>query len=168
MTGRFHRLIYPTPDPAFPFLGVHLTKSITGEVFVGPTAVPAFGRENYGILKGVDLAEAPAIVSHLMQLIFQKGNGFSQMMASEVSHYRPSKFLESIQALAPCIEARHLSPSSKVGIRAQLVRMRDKRFEMDFVIENGPSSTHVLNAVSPGFTSSFAFAQLVVNQIVQQ
>ncbi len=71
-------------------------------------------------------------------------------------------FAEAAQALVPAIRPKHLLSCDKVGIRAQLLDTNSKQLVMDFLVEKTPNSTHVLNAVSPAFTSSFAFAKLLV------
>lgn len=85
-------------------------------------------------------------------------------MHSEIRKNSKSHFVEAARRLVPDIRADNLIPSRKVGIRSQLINLRTQQLEMDFVIETTPSSLHVLNAISPAFTSSFAFAELLVER----
>jgi len=155
--------IYPTPDVNLPFLGVHLTKVINGDIYVGPTAIPAFGRENYGILKGLRLNEATEIGFELLNMYLKNVENFRLLVHSEVKKYIKPWFLESAQKLVVGLESEDLIPSNKVGIRPQLVNTKTKSIEMDYIIERTENSTHVLNSISPAFTSSFSFAEFIVN-----
>lgn len=163
--GRFRGLIYPVPDSELPFLGVHLTRTVGGEVMIGPTALPALGRENYGGWKGWSLSDLPFILRDLSIMVFLNQNGLRNMTLDELSKVTASGFWKHAKRLAPSIRLEDILPSEKVGIRAQLVDEETMRLVMDFVIEDGPRSTHILNAVSPAFTSSLAFAQLVADRI---
>ncbi len=156
--------IYPVPDISLPFLGVHLTRVISGDVYVGPTAIPAFGRENYGVLSGLHIEESARIAWHLLQMYASNRQNFRHLVHAEMSKYLKSHFLQAAQKLVPEVQAADLLPSNKVGIRPQLVNIRERRLEMDFVLERTPHSLHVLNAISPAFTSSFAFAEMIVDQ----
>ncbi len=156
--------IYPVPDINLPFLGVHLTRVINGDVYVGPTAIPAFGRENYGVLSGLHVAESARIAWHLTQMYASNRQNFRHLVHMEMSKYVKSSFLKATQKLVPEVRAADLLPSNKVGIRPQLVNLRERRLEMDFVLERTRHSLHVLNAISPAFTSSFAFAEMIVDR----
>jgi len=150
-------LIYPVPDPALPFLGVHFTRSAEGEVYVGPTAAPALGRENYQGLQGLNISDSGRIFQFLSTMLWRNTNGLRQHVKEELQKQWPGGIWRAAKKLAPTLKAEHLLPSAKVGIRAQLIHREKKTFIQDFVIEKAPHSTHVLNAVSPGFTASFAF-----------
>ena len=161
-----HSNIYPVPDIALPFLGVHLTRIINGDVYAGPTAIPALGRENYGLVAGLRFGEAAAVGWQLGQLYLRDENNFRRLVHAEMRKYRKLNFLESVRRLVPKIEEDDLVLAEKVGIRPQLVNVRTNRLEMDFVVEAASRSLHVLNAISPAFTSSFAFAELLVDRYV--
>lgn len=156
--------IYPVPDISLPFLGVHLTRVISGDVYVGPTAIPAFGRENYGILSGLQLGESARIAWHLLQMYLSNRQNFRHLVHAETMKYFKPHFLRAAQKLVPEVRAEDLLPTKKVGIRPQLVNIRERRLEMDFVLERTENSLHVLNAISPAFTSSFAFAEMIVDK----
>lgn len=160
--------IYPVPDINLPFLGVHLTRVISGEVYVGPTAIPAWGRENYGVLSGLHLGESMNIAWHLMQMYAANHQHFRDLVHVEMAKYSKANFLAAARRLVPEVRADDLLPCNKVGIRPQLVNLKEKRLEMDFVLEQTADSLHVLNSISPAFTSSFAFAEAIVDQHAQK
>ena len=156
--------IYPVPDISLPFLGVHLTRVISDDVYAGPTATPAFGRENYGVLQGIRPGEGMRIGWQLSRLYVKNQNNFRHLVHSEIRRYRKAHFVEAVRRLMPDIRAEDLVPSKKVGIRPQLINLRTQKLEMDFVIETTPRSLHVLNAISPAFTSAFTFAEMLVDR----
>jgi L-2-hydroxyglutarate oxidase LhgO len=162
---RFNGSIYPVPDLRVPFLGVHVTRNIHDDVYVGPTAIPAFGRENYGMFEGVSLSEAPGIAWALGKMILKNKQGMRTMVGDEMSRYSASGFLQAAQACAPRLQASDFDNTGKVGLRAQLYDRNKGTLEMDFVVEPGPDSTHVLNAISPAFTSSLAFAEWIADKV---
>lgn len=160
--------IYPVPNLFLPFLGVHLTRLIGEDVYVGPTSIPAFGRENYGILSGIRPLESVGILWQLAGMYVKNEHHFRMMVHTEVKKYLKSNFFRSAQRLVPDLVIDDLIPSSKVGIRPQLVNIRTRSLEMDYVIQQTPDSTHVLNSISPAFTCSFVFAELLVDRMSQK
>lgn len=161
---RLKHHLYPVPDLTIPFLGVHFTNSVKGQVYCGPTAIPALGRENYHGLEGLDLRETPQFAWHLARLYLKNTQGFRMFAHQEGSRFLKRNFVQAAQALVPRIRSQDLQPSQKVGIRAQLYNSRTRQLEMDFVVEPGLASTHILNAVSPAFSSAFAFASHVLDE----
>lgn len=159
-------LIYPVPDLRFPFLGVHTTTSVGGDIYVGPTAIPALGRENYRGLSGVELGELARIGGLIAGQWWANGNGFRRLALQEgLRHLRPA-FAGAVRKLLPRVETRHLLPCDKVGLRAQMLDRRTGALVTDFVVESGRQSTHVLNAISPAFTSSFPLAAHLCDQYI--
>lgn len=156
-------LIYPVPDPRFPFLGVHLTRHIDGSVGAGPNAVLALGRENYDG-RTFDWGEAWETLTFAG---FQKLALRYWRMGLEEQLRSLSKrlFLRSLQQLTPDLRLHHLEPA-RSGIRAQAVRP-DGQLVDDFLIERGPGVVHVINAPSPAATASLAIAAEVVRQLLE-
>lgn len=154
--------IYPVPDVRNPFLGVHFTKSVTGDVYIGPTATPAFGRENYGILKGLD-AEAPEIMFRDAVMFF-KNEKFRTIAFDELRKYFFKYFFADCAKLLNNLQPDDIINSPKAGIRPQLVDTKTNELVMDFRIEADESTVHVLNAISPAFTSSMAFAKIICDE----
>lgn len=155
--------IYPVPDIALPFLGVHLTRVISGDVYVGPTAIPAFGRENYGLIEGIRPQEAASVGYRLAGMYLRNRYNFRTLAHLELGKYRKHNFLAAARRLLPSITAEDMIPTPKSGIRPQLINLRNGKLEMDYIFEHATRSTHVLNAISPAFTSSFAFAEMIVS-----
>lgn len=158
-----NHLIYPVPDMNVPFLGVHFTKSIDGTIYVGPSAIPVLGRENYQGLNGVNLRETLAVFAQLGQQYLSNKQGFRNYAHQEVPRFLKSHFVAAAQTMLPNLKLDNLIKSKKVGIRAQLFNKQKKELAMDFIVHNTNYATHVLNAVSPAFTSSFSFAKYVVD-----
>jgi L-2-hydroxyglutarate oxidase LhgO len=157
-------MIYPTPDPDLPFLGVHFTRRTDGKVIVGPNAVLAFGREAYRNTD-VDLRELAETVGY---------GGFWKLMASPKmlkiawdelgKSYLKGRFVAAARELVP--EARPGDfRKSYAGIRAQLVST-DGDLVKEPVFERGPDSMHVLNAVSPGLTCSLPFGDHLAGEVL--
>ena len=140
--------IYPVPDLNNPFLGVHLTKSIDGEVYAGPTAIPAFSRENYGIFEKLDTESFPIFLRDCY-LLFSDRN-FRISAVNEIKKYFDTYFWKEAKLLIPSLRKEDLIVSNKVGIRPQLVDWKSKKLEMDFVILQDANSIHTLNSISPG------------------
>ncbi len=153
--------IYPVPDLRSPFLGVHLTRSAEDIIDVGPTAIPALGREHYGLLKGV-AGEAPGILWRDAVLLLRDPGFRAAALAAPRWMVRSLVYADA-RRLVPDLRPHDLGPTYKVGIRAQLVHWPTKRLVSDFVVLQGEDSLHVLNAVSPAFTSSMAFARHVAS-----
>lgn len=156
--------IYPVPNIKNPFLGVHFTRSVHGDVYVGPTAIPAFGRENYGILKGID-SEFLSILLRDMHMFFENEK-FRSVALAEPRKYIFKYFFEDAQKLVKYIVPNDMAPSNKAGIRPQLVDIESNELVMDFVVERFENTVHILNSISPAFTSSMYFAELVVKDYI--
>ncbi len=157
--------VYPVPDIRNPFLGIHFTKGVDGTVYIGPTSTPAFGRENYGILKGLD-REAPLILARDAVLVATNAKFRAIALSEPLKYYFPN-FFRDAQKMVRGLSPADVEPSSKVGIRPQLVDLKTHEMVMDFLIERDAHSLHVLNAISPAFTASMAFARMVVNEHMQ-
>lgn len=151
--------IYPVPDIRNPFLGVHFTRNVHGPIYLGPTAIPAFGRENYGILEGID-AEGPAILMTDAVLFFTNPK-FRQVALTEPRKYLKSFFHRDAAALVKRLDPADIVPSDKAGIRAQLVDWDSRELVMDFMVTADGDAVHVLNPISPAFTSSMHLANVI-------
>jgi L-2-hydroxyglutarate oxidase len=154
--------IYPVPDIRNPFLGVHFTRSAHGDVYVGPTAIPALGRENYGLLAGAD-AGAFRILAEDAALFFRNPR-FREVALTEPRKYVPAYFHRDAARLVKSYDPALFPRAEKVGIRPQLVDWRTKELVMDFLVEAKDGQVHVLNPISPAFTSSMALARSIVSQ----
>ena len=154
--------IYPVPDIRNPFLGVHFTRSVHGDVYLGPTAIPAFGRENYGVLAGIDAEGFGILLEDLV--LFLANPQFRSVALTEPKKYIPAFFFRDAARLVKELAPGDVEPSSKVGIRPQLVDWETKQLVMDFMVVADGASLHVLNPISPAFTSSMDLAQGIVRE----
>jgi L-2-hydroxyglutarate oxidase LhgO len=148
-------LIYPVPDPRFPFLGVHFTRTVHGDVEAGPNAVLALAREGYTI---GTVRPAEALRTFMYRGFWNMGRRYWKMGAYEV--YRSvskAAFVTSLQRLVPGIQASDIAPGG-AGVRAQAVSP-DGSLVDDFKISVTEGAIHVLNAPSPAATASLAIGR---------
>jgi L-2-hydroxyglutarate oxidase len=157
-THLVRHLIYPVPDPAFPFLGVHFTRMIHGGVEAGPNAVLALSREGYRWknISPRDLASALSYVG-LWRFLYRH----RRMTAFEIRRSLSRRvFVSSLRKLVPEVDKDDLVPGQS-GVRAQVVS-RQGDIIQDFVLDRRPNAVHVLSAPSPAATASLAIADHIV------
>ncbi|MEZ4804488.1 MAG: L-2-hydroxyglutarate oxidase [Bacteroidia bacterium] len=157
-------LIYPVPDPSFPFLGVHFTRRIDGEIEAGPNAVLAFQREGY--------SKSQINLSELVESLTWSGfiqvakkywrTGFGEMYRS----FNKSAFTKALQKLMPSIQSSDLKTGG-AGVRAQACDKNGVLID-DFYIKELPGQIHILNAPSPAATSSLSIGKTVSELIQKQ
>ncbi|WP_234426718.1 L-2-hydroxyglutarate oxidase [Streptomyces niger] len=156
-------LVYPVPDPAFPFLGVHLTRGIHGEVHVGPNAVPALAREGYDwrTVRPGELAGTLAYPGawQIARRHWRYGTGELHRSLSKRA------FTDAVRRLLPAVTADDLTPAP-AGVRAQAV-LPDGTLVDDFLITEGPHTIHVLNAPSPAATASLPIGREIAERAVR-
>lgn len=158
--------VYPVPNLKNPFLGVHYTITVDGTVEIGPTAIPAFWRENYAGLDNFSFRELLEIIGWESRLFLADSFGFRSLAFEELHKYNRSYFTGLAVKMVKQLDTTGFNQWSKSGIRAQLLNTETKELVMDFVVEGDTRSVHVLNAVSPAFTCSFPFAAWVVDNYV--
>ncbi len=158
--------IYPVPNLKNPFLGVHYTLTVENELKIGPTAIPAFWRENYQGLKNFKLDEFLEILKWESILFLKNSFGFRDLALEEIKKYKRAYLISLAQKMVYKIDANAFNQWSKPGIRAQLLDTDSLELLDDFVIEANKKTIHILNAVSPAFTSSFAFARWIVERYI--
>jgi L-2-hydroxyglutarate oxidase len=154
-------LIYPVPDPSFPFLGVHFTRGADDTVTAGPNAVPALAREGYSRMQVSlrDVRDAYAWTGFARLARRYVRTGALEIWRDAVKRAA----LEDMRRYVPAVTARDIMRGGS-GIRAQAMAA-DGTLVDDFVIEDGPSSLHVLNAPSPGATSSLAIGSMIAERV---
>lgn len=152
-------LIYPVPDPRFPFLGVHFTRMIDGRVEAGPNAVLAWAREGYtrGRISPCELAETLGYPGFWRLAGRYWRPGMDEMIRS----FSKQRFAAALQKLVPEIRSDDLSPGG-AGVRAQALAADGSLLD-DFVIVKSERAVHVLNAPSPAATSSLAIAEHILS-----
>jgi L-2-hydroxyglutarate oxidase len=159
---RVRHLVYPVPNPTFPFLGVHFTRLIHGGVEAGPNAVLAFRREGYRKtdFSARDLAESLSFPG-LWRFLARYPGASAQELATSLSRAR---FLRCLQRLVPALTADDLRPGG-AGVRAQAMSPSGDLVQ-DFDFVSGPRQLHVLNAPSPGATASLAIGEHIAAQVL--
>ena len=159
-----NNLIYPVPDPAFPFLGVHFTRRIDGRYECGPNAVLAFAREGYRKtdISPRDLAESLTYPGFLKLARRYWRVGVGEMWRSVSKR----AFVRALQRLLPAIESTHLEPAP-AGVRAQAVAC-DGSIVDDFLLDAESRVLHVGNAPSPAATAALNIGRLIVEQIADR
>jgi L-2-hydroxyglutarate oxidase len=154
-------LIYPVPDPSFPFLGVHLTRMINGSIHAGPNAIFALAREGYSRLK-----INPRDVADSLRWpgLWRLGKRYWRTGVEEVARSLSKKrFLASLRELVPDLPDDCLLPAH-AGVRAQALH-RDGRLFDDFYYQRAPRQVHVLNAPSPAATASLEIAKRIADEL---
>ena len=163
--GAIRTNIYPVPSIQNPFLGVHVTVTAEGQVKVGPTAIPAFWREQYEGWSNFNLSELKEMLTRQARLAISSDFDFKRLAFQELKKYSRTHLIHQASSLVEGIKPEHFRKWGRPGIRAQLVDIRQNKLEMDFVVEGDHRSMHVLNAVSPGFTCSLPFSEYVCERI---
>jgi (S)-2-hydroxyglutarate dehydrogenase len=154
-------LIYPVPDPSFPFLGVHLTRMINGSIHAGPNAIFALAREGYTKLK---INPRDVLDSVRWPGLWRLGKRYWRTGLDEATRSLSKKrFLASLRELVPDLPDDCLLPAH-AGVRAQALR-RDGLLVDDFYYERAPRQIHVLNAPSPAATASLEIAKRIVDEL---
>lgn len=160
------RLVYPVPHPINPFLGVHFTLTLDNKVKIGPTAIPIGGREQYSFLKGWSGPDIVQASKGMISLVRGEAHSFSAILKSELPKFVESTLVREATRLIPSAIKVHSWEKKPPGIRAQLVHLPSGKLEQDFVICTRHNSTHILNAVSPGWTSALPFGRHVSSLIL--
>ena len=157
-------LIYPVPDPQFPFLGVHFTRMIEGGVECGPNAVLAFAREGYlkTDVNARDLFETLTYSGFIKLARKHWRMGAGEMHRS----FSKTAFVRALSRLLPEIKSEHLEPAP-AGIRAQAVA-RDGALLDDFAFQERPRVINVINAPSPAATASLSIGKLIVEKLAER
>jgi L-2-hydroxyglutarate oxidase len=154
-------LIYPVPDPSLPFLGVHLTKTISGDIWLGPTALLAPSRAAYSLatLNRFDIGETLRWPGTWKMARRFWRTGLTEMHFAA----RRSAFVEACAAYVPELRPEHVEPGP-AGIRAQAVDRSGALLD-DFAFGTAPGVVHVRNAPSPAATSSLAIAKMIADRL---
>jgi L-2-hydroxyglutarate oxidase LhgO len=157
--------LYPVPNLKNPFLGVHFTITASGDIKIGPTAIPAFWRENYKGLSNFRGLEMAQILRWQATLFARDAFGFRRLAFEEMRKYSRTHLIGLARAMVREIDVDAFKQWSTPGIRAQLLNKKTLSLVQDFVVEGDAKSLHVLNAISPAFTCSIPFAEWVVEKI---
>jgi L-2-hydroxyglutarate oxidase LhgO len=164
--GRLTRHVYPVPDPRNPFLGVHLTVTVDGRAKIGPTAIPALWREDYGGVHGLTGRDLREIARLYPRFFRSPHHDVMGLIRTEVPKYNRRHLVKQARRMVPSVRAEDFTEKGRPGVRAQLFHLPTRKLEMDFVVRGDAHSTHLLNAVSPAWTSSLAVAEHVVAEML--
>jgi L-2-hydroxyglutarate oxidase LhgO len=160
-------LLYPVPNLVHPFLGIHTVYDKSGNFYLGPSSTPVFGKEAYKPFQKFKLIEFVSLVLKFFTKIFTNENKLRNLAISEfrnlfLSHIKKSTevyFKKSLKVI--------LKESKKVGIRSQIFDKKSKTLYNDFVVIKQNKTVHILNAISPAWTSSFAMAKYINSNFIQ-
>ena len=156
-------LVYPVPHPINPFLGVHFTLTTDGKVKIGPTAIPISGREQYSLGTGWSMSDIFQAIKGAKSLILGDSHDVAKIVKSEWPKIIEKEIVKQACQLVPNAKNLHDWHKKPPGIRSQLVHLPTGKLEQDFKVINKSNSLHLLNAVSPGWTSSIPFAKYIVS-----
>ena len=156
------RLVYPVPNPINPFLGVHTTLTLNNEIKIGPTAFPVIGKEQYKLTDGFHLKELVEFFNASAALFKSESVDLLGLAKEEALKFFKKPLLRRTRKLSNSIDSNNNWVKYPSGIRAQIINTKTKTIEMDYIVKADKNVVHVLNAVSPGWTSSIPFAHWVV------
>jgi L-2-hydroxyglutarate oxidase LhgO len=162
---RLRTNVYPVPDLQNPFLGTHFTVTVDHHVKIGPTAMPAFWREQYRGMGNFRAGECLDVVRREAGLFLRNDFGFRALALRELRKYSRRHLVALASELVAGVKPEHYRRWGPPGIRAQLLNLKERKLEMDFRLEGDRTSFHVLNAVSPAFTCAFSFSRYVGERI---
>ena len=162
---KLNHLVYPIPDLRYPFLGLHSSHNRHGEFYIGPSSTPVFGREQYDGILGNNFIESINLFFNFSKKIIFNENKLQTLALQEFSLLTKNGFFNQVKKMFSNIKPHDLELSNqKVGIRSQIFDPQSKNLVNDFVIINHKNTTHVLNAISPAWSASFAFADHLINE----
>lgn len=156
--------LYPVPDLSVPFLGIHFTPSSDGNsIYIGPTATPAFGCENYGTLENFELSTFFSTLYTLSGQYLSNKSNMRRYFHEQSIMWSKYIAINEMKRILPSITLADFVVSSKVGIRPQLFDLALDKLEDDLVCLSNSNSIHILNAISPAFTASFELADYIIS-----
>ena len=159
------KLVYPVPHPTNAFLGIHTTKTLDGYTKIGPTAIPVLGIEQYDAKSLSNATEIGQVVKSLGSMVGRNLFKTVSLITKESRNYSKNVVLSKASALVPSLMSTKGWEKYPSGIRAQLVHMTTGELEQDFVVRYHNNSIHILNAVSPGWTSALPFGRWIALKV---
>jgi (S)-2-hydroxyglutarate dehydrogenase len=162
VAGNPKRLVYPVPNPINPFLGVHTTNTLSGEIKIGPTAFPVIGKEQYKFLDGFNAKELRDFYLATKTLLKSDSVNILGLAKSEGIKLFKRPLIKKAKRLTNTLDLNQKWKNYPAGIRAQIVNLDTRVIEMDYIVRSDKNAVHILNAVSPGWTSSIPFSRWIV------
>ena len=163
--GEMRTNLYPVPNLQNPFLGVHFTITVDGVAKIGPTAMPALGREHYGGVAGLRPGELAEVAATHLNLFVRAGFDYRGLAVQELQKMSRRKLVADAAWMADDVRLEDYTMWGRPGIRAQLVDLATRKLVMDFRVEGDGRSLHVLNSISPAFTCAPPFAEFLCDRI---
>jgi L-2-hydroxyglutarate oxidase len=157
-------LVYPVPDKNYPFLGIHFTVAVDGKIKIGPSAIPILGSEQYQFFRGIDSNDLRQSFTSLRSLARSNFNQSWALAKTELPNLKTTTLIEKAAILVPASAKVRTWKKYRPGIRAQLVEKESGLLVQDFKIAKTGQVIHVLNSVSPGWTSSLSFGSWIADQ----
>lgn len=162
------RLVYPVPNPLNPFLGVHFTISAHNLIKIGPTAIPLLNREQYSLLEKWNLGDVKESIIGISAMFKGSFHDMPALVQSEFPKLFASRLVSASADLVPSAKNIRGWKRMRPGIRAQLINRDSGQLINDFLVEGDKNSTHVLNAVSPGWTAAIPFGSYIAERVIAQ
>ena len=156
------RLVYPVPNPVNPFLGVHTTNTLNGEIKIGPTAFPVIGKEQYKLGNGFNKSEFLEFYKATKALFKSDSVDLFGLAKEEFTKLFTKPLINRTKKLSNSLSFNKEWSKYPAGIRAQIINTKTNSIEMDYIVESQKNVVHILNAVSPGWTSAIPFTRWVV------
>jgi L-2-hydroxyglutarate oxidase LhgO len=156
------RLVYPVPNPVNPFLGVHTTNTLNGEIKIGPTAFPVIGKEQYKLGNGFSRSELSEFYKATKALFKSDSVDLIGLAKEEFIKLFTKPLLNRTTKLSSSLDTNKQWSKYPAGIRAQIINLETNAIEMDYIVKADRNVVHILNAVSPGWTSAIPFSRWVV------
>ena len=156
------RLVYPVPNPVNPFLGVHTTNTLNGEIKIGTTAFPVIGKEQYKLGKGFSRSEFLEFYKASKALLKSDSVDLISLAKEEFTKLFTKPLLNRTKKLSSSLSFNKEWSKYPAGIRAQIINTETNTIEMDYIVKSQKNVVHILNAVSPGWTSAIPFTRWVV------
>ena len=160
-------LLYPVPNLAHPFVGIHTVYDKSGNFYLGPSSTPVFGKEAYKPFQKFKLIEFVTLVLKFFSKIIKNENKLRNLAVSELRNLFLSHIKKSTKVYFKNSLELILSESEKVGIRSQIFDNKSKTLFNDFVVIKQNKTVHILNAISPAWTSSFAMAKYINSKFIK-
>ena len=160
-------LLYPVPNLDHPFLGIHTVYDKKGKFYLGPSSTPVFGKEAYKFFQNFNLIEFVSLFFKFMIKIIKNENKLRSLAISEFRNLFLSHIKKSTKLYFKSSMNISLSESAKVGIRSQIFDNKSNTLFNDFVVINQNKTIHILNAISPAWTSSFAMAKYICSSFLK-
>lgn len=160
-------LLYPVPNLAHPFLGIHTVYDQKGNFYLGPSSTPVFGKEAYKSFQNFNLSEFISLLLKFTIKIIKNENKLRSLAISEFRNLFLFHIRNSTKLYFKSSLNISLSESAKVGIRSQIFDNQSKTLFNDFVVVKQKKTIHILNAISPAWTSSFAMAKHICSNFLK-